>query len=131
MGYLTVRSRIVHKDLDPTNIFVNSFGKTKLIDFGVAELDSKLADHLEAFVADYYHAPETFDGNWSEKSDIWSLGIILYQLISGFLPFGGTNKKEVLDNIVEKDFMFEKPEWTGISDRCKDLIRMMLKPKVE
>jgi serine/threonine protein kinase len=122
---------IIHKDLDPTNIFVNSFGKTKIIDFGVAKLDTKLKDYQEDFLGDYYRAPETLSGIWSDKSDIWSLGVILYQLMCGNLPFGGSDKKEVLENIKEKDFNFDKPEWTGISESCKDLIRMMLKPQVE
>jgi serine/threonine protein kinase len=51
---------IVHKDLDPTNIYVNSFGKAKLIDFGVAQMDHKIEFNSTDFVPDYYRAPETY-----------------------------------------------------------------------
>ena len=83
---------------------------------------------MDPFTTNYYAAPETTSQQYSDKSDIWSLGIILYQLLAGFLPFGATTEKSKLDNLKEADFMFHKPEWQGISERCKDLIRMMLKP---
>jgi hypothetical protein len=49
----------------------------------------------------------------------------------GFLPFGATSDVNKLNAIKEADFMWDKPEWQGISGSCKDLIRMMLKPDPE
>jgi len=64
-------------------------GNIKLIDFGLSTLCDRKLDHLEACATPYYIAPEVFQGNYSKRCDIWSLGIVLYQLMVGKLPFDG------------------------------------------
>ena len=65
-------------------------GNIKLIDFGLSVLCERKLDHLEsACSTPYYIAPEVFKGTYSKRCDIWSLGVVLYQLMVGKLPFDG------------------------------------------
>ena len=60
---------------------------------------------------------------------MWSLGILLYTLLAGFLPFQGKDAEEVADNIKAGNYNFDHPEFnsTKVSDECKDLIKNLLK----
>jgi serine/threonine protein kinase len=70
-----------------------------------------------------YMAPELVkQQKYSEKVDVWSLGIIIYQLLSGITPFDGSNIEEVNKNICMQKIRFKEPEWKVISDRAKDFI---------
>ena len=77
-----------------------------------------------------YCAPEVLEGeHFESKSDMWSLGVLLYTLLAGFLPFQGKDAEEVADNIKAGNYSFDHPEFnsTNVSDECKDLIKNLLK----
>ena len=74
----------------------------------------------------YYMAPEVLDGSYSKKADIWSLGVLLYTLVSGYLPFQGANAAEVFRKIKEAEFHFNHVEFNNVSSECKDLINKLL-----
>jgi serine/threonine protein kinase len=91
------RIKIIHRDLKPANIFLvpNALGeRAKLIDFGVAKIKSLHTENpnlTNCFLGTHhYSAPEQFDGqeNIDERSDIYCLGIILYEMLTGVDPFG-------------------------------------------
>src|SRR4029079_1070965 len=78
--------RIVHRDLKPANILLQ--GETpRLADFGIARVLKSTAHTGSIAGTPCYMAPEAFDGDRSEQSDMWSTGVILYRLLSGRLPF--------------------------------------------
>lgn len=70
-----------------------------------------------------YMAPELVKSQkYNEKVDVWSLGVIVYQLLSGLTPFEGKTIKEVNKNICNNKIKFEGEEFKMISDRAKDFI---------
>lgn len=73
----------------------------KLIDFGLAnKFDTTKLRRLKSFVGTpMYMAPEVIQGRYDEKCDIWSLGVLLFTLLSGHRPFHGETKEELYDNI--------------------------------
>ena len=90
---------IVHRDLKPHNMVVTPDGTLKVLDFGVAK---PVHDHLsltrtgETMGTPAYMAPEQLLGTTDVQTDIYSLGVILYQLLTGKLPFTGANPMEVM-----------------------------------
>ena len=82
--------RIIHGDIKPDNIMINANNKVRLIDFGLSKILAKRRTaKTEVCGTPYYMSPEVIEGDFSMKSDIWSLGVILYTLVCGYLPFQG------------------------------------------
>lgn len=101
---------IVHRDLKPENmLYVDNTpdSKLKLIDFGTARKlmpGQKLAKQIGTA---YYIAPEVLQKCYDEKCDVWSCGIIMYILLSGYPPFRGSTEKEILDQVKYGSLTFE------------------------
>lgn len=77
---------IVHRDIKPENIMIGKDKEVKLIDFGLSKQSSSSSLSTIAGTP-YYMAPEVLEGYYNNKCDIWSLGVLLYVLLSGYLPF--------------------------------------------
>ncbi len=94
---------VVHNDLKPDNLLLLSDGTIKIVDFGIAShVFSK--ENRETLGSVSYVAPEVLTNKkYSYQSDIYSLGIILFEFLTGKLPFSGTTSKEILKNKIEKD----------------------------
>lgn len=71
-------------------------------------------------------APDVVLGNYSEKCDIWSCGVILYVMLRGSPPYSGKNETELLSNIVNKEVSFGDYMWNDISSEAKDFIKMLM-----
>ena len=74
------------------------------------------------FGTSYYVAPEVIEGTYSEKCDIWSVGVILFILLSGEPPFNGNTDEEIVEKIKIGEYEFSNERWNEISDEAKDLI---------
>jgi len=122
--------KIVHRDLKPENLLLEANDDSdltiKLIDFGSANFYDNKKLTLKTG-SSYYMAPEVINGRYDEKCDLWSCGVILYILLSGYPPFEGKDDDEVLRQVVKGKFSLSNPEWHEISDEAKDLIRGFLK----
>ena len=80
----------------------------------------------EIYGTAYYIAPEILKSDYTEKCDIWSIGVILFILLSGRPPFGGESDKEILESVKQGIFSFTGAEWKNVSEEAKSLIKQML-----
>ncbi|XP_053352357.1 myosin light chain kinase, smooth muscle isoform X1 [Clarias gariepinus] len=121
---------IVHLDLKPENIMcVNKTGsKIKLIDFGLARRLENAGSVKVLFGTPEFVAPEVINYEAiGYTTDMWSIGVICYILVSGLSPFMGDNENETLSNVTSATWDFEDEAFDEISDEAKDFISNLLK----
>ena len=132
--------KIIHYDLKPENILFDSDMNIKITDFGLAKIiepNTEFVQLTSQGVGTYWYLPpECFEENKNieinSKVDIWSLGVILYEIIFNKKPFGqgcSSQKKLVKDKIIQNAYSVEFPENPEISEKCKDFIQNCLKYK--
>ena len=120
---------VMHRDLKPENILIESSEQKteiKLIDFGAAKAFRSNQKVKGALGTAYYVAPEVVTGSYTEKCDVWSVGVVLYVLLCGSPPFTGRTDKEIINNIKKGNYNFEKKTWDDVSEQAKDLVKCLL-----
>ncbi|XP_063198369.1 myosin light chain kinase, smooth muscle isoform X5 [Chroicocephalus ridibundus] len=121
---------IVHLDLKPENIMcVNKTGTSiKLIDFGLARRLENAGSLKVLFGTPEFVAPEVINYEpIGYETDMWSIGVICYILVSGLSPFMGDNDNETLANVTSATWDFDDEAFDEISDDAKDFISNLLK----
>ncbi|XP_066538253.1 myosin light chain kinase 2, skeletal/cardiac muscle [Hoplias malabaricus] len=120
---------ILHLDLKPENILCVSrlTNKVKIIDFGLARQYKPREKLRVNFGTAEFLAPEVINYDVvSFNTDMWSLGVIAYMLLSGLSPFLGDDDNETMNNILSCQWNFEENEFLGISEQAKDFISKLL-----
>ena len=79
----------------------------------------------------YYISPEVLKGSYTTQCDNWSMGVVLFIMLSGKPPFGGKGNKEIIENVLKGEFSFKSPVWEHISDSAKDLISKLLERQAD
>ena len=126
---------IVHRDLKPDNIMItqqNEYGVIKIMDFGLSKIVSPQEKMTDGYGTLSYVSPEILlRSPYNKEVDIWSMGVILFYMLSGRLPFRGTKEQEVAEKIVYDDLEFDEDDWETRSQKVKDLIVSCLEKKTE
>jgi serine/threonine-protein kinase len=120
---------IIHRDIKPENVMVRKDGAIKLMDFGVAQVVDleRMTVTGQILGSPAYMAPEVLDGKTLDfRSDIFSMGVMLYQMATGVLPFSGKNPHEVLKRIAEGRFADPRTVSPRVSDHLAKVIARSL-----
>ena len=97
---------IVHRDIKPQNIIISKDGKVKVTDFGIAKATSSNTISTNVMGSVHYTSPEQARGGFSDaKSDIYSLGITMYEMITGELPFDGDSTVSIALKHLQEDIV--------------------------
>ncbi|XP_042616513.1 myosin light chain kinase 3-like isoform X2 [Cyprinus carpio] len=122
---------ILHLDLKPENILcVSSTGnQIKIIDFGLARKYRPREKLKVNFGTPEFLAPEVVNYDFvSFPTDMWSIGVITYMLLSGLSPFMGDNDTETMNNILHAKWEFDAEAFENVSEEAKDFISSLLVP---
>ena len=126
---------IVHRDLKPDNIMItqqNDYGVIKIMDFGLSKIVSPNEKMVDGYGTLSFVAPEVLLRTpYNKEVDIWSLGVILFYMLSGKLPFRGRKQQEVAEKIVYEPLEFDEDDWETRSQKVQDLISCCLEKEKE
>ena len=123
---------IIHRDIKPENILVPKgnanvdYTLLKIIDFGASVLMKGGKKMSFRFGTPYYIAPEVLQQSYDEKCDVWSIGVILYLLLTGNPPFDGDSDDEIWKKIISEEINYSSSKLKSLSKEAKDFLKKLL-----
>lgn len=125
-------SHIIHRDIKPQNIIVSKNGNIKVTDFGIAKAASPNTLTSGAMGSVHYISPEQARGGYSdERSDIYSLGITMYEMVTGRVPFEGENNVSVALMHIQNDMISPRQYYPDIYSSFEKIILKATQKKPE
>jgi serine/threonine protein kinase len=115
---------VVHRDLKPSNIIISGGQVPKIMDFGISRVISTRKTHDSQLIGTpRYLAPEYIQsGEVGTQTDVFALGVILYEMLSGRVPFKGNSRQELLSNIVHGDVTPPSTLNTAVDERLDVIV---------
>ncbi|XP_069469409.1 serine/threonine-protein kinase 17A [Ambystoma mexicanum] len=127
------RNNIVHLDLKPQNILLTSecpLGDIKIVDFGLSRILNNTEELREIMGTPEYVAPEILNYEpISTSTDMWSIGVLAYVMLTGSSPFLGDDKQQTFLNISQLNLSYSEEDFDGISELAVDFIKTLLVKK--
>jgi serine/threonine protein kinase len=131
---------IVHRDIKPENIMLRRDGYVKVLDFGLAKLTEQRGQRVDVSAAEHvdlssgllmgtvkYMSPEQAQGEQVDsRSDLFSLGVVLYEMLTGQAPFGGTTASEMISSIRSDEPVPLKERASATSDELQRIVNKVL-----
>ena len=116
--------KILHRDIKTKNIFIKNNLTVKIGDFGIAKILNSTSSYAHTFIGTpYYISPELCkDQPYNDKSDVWSLGCVLYELCTLNHPFEGGTQVEIYEKIMTQKFKAISPEYSLELKKMVDLL---------
>ena len=132
---------ILHRDIKPENILISKkeidlltdeeYFWIQIIDYDCAKIFGENKEENSDSGNIYYFAPEVFNKEYDEKSEAWSIGIILYMFLVGKAPFDGLNKEEIINSIKTKEYDEDNEKLNQFSEEVRDLLKCLLNKNAE
>ena len=124
---------IVHRDIKPENILCGEdLSDLKIADFGLSKMIMPNETMGQACGTLSYVAPEVLTSQgYGKSADLWSVGVILFLLVCGKLPFDGDVPEDIIKATVQGDLKVNPKVWSKLSDPCKQLMRALLNKKCD
>ncbi|XP_014443441.1 serine/threonine-protein kinase 17A [Tupaia chinensis] len=126
---------VVHLDLKPQNILLTSespLGDIKIVDFGLSRIMKNSEELREIMGTPEYVAPEILSYDpISMATDMWSIGVLTYVMLTGISPFLGDSKQETFLNISQMNLSYSEEEFDAVSESAVDFIKTLLVKKPE
>ncbi|XP_069004768.1 serine/threonine kinase 17a like [Embiotoca jacksoni] len=124
------RNNVVHLDLKPQNVLLTSarpLGDIRIVDFGLSRRVDNITEVREILGTPEYVAPEILNYEpISTATDMWSIGVLTYVMLTGESPFLGDNKQETFLNISQVNVDYSQDTFEGISSLAVDFIKSLL-----
>ncbi len=124
------RLNIIHRDIKPENVLLATDGTPRLTDFGVAKLMSeatRLTGTGTQIGTPYYMSPEAWEGKpLNAQADIWSLGVVMYEMLTGEVPFGGETLVAVMNKVLTAPLPDLKTKRADTPDRLSQIVQRTL-----
>lgn len=121
--YTAHKAGIIHRDIKPDNIIITRNGNVKISDFGIARMQSSDTMTVDACGSVYYSSPEQVRGGYSDqRTDIYSLGVTMYEMCTGKLPFVGNSVVEIAMHHMEGNVISPTDMYGDISPRLNLII---------
>ncbi|CAJ2639458.1 calcium-dependent protein kinase 17-like [Trifolium pratense] len=120
---------VIHRDLKPENFLLlnkDENAPLKVTDFGLSVFFKEGEMFKDIVGSAYYIAPEVLKRRYGQEVDIWSIGVMLYILLSGVPPFWAESEHGIFNAILRGHIDFTSDPWPSISPSAKDLVRKML-----